>query len=132
MSQPAVRTSPKRLLLLLALLITVVGVALFGPVVMIEIGDGAAIPPSSDGPDLPAGVDVASDERQCGSGGCWRELTLRGPEHQTAEELAASLDLAEESCRTRSLLDRRRVCTGVTIAGDEVRIYVQFDRRLNW
>ncbi|MPV36826.1 hypothetical protein [Georgenia subflava] len=130
MNQPAPRVSLKRLLVLLALLVTVAGVALLRPVVMIEIDDGWAIPPSSDAPDLPAGVTIASDERQCGSGGCWRELTLHGPEHQTPEELAATLDIPEEVCRARSLLDRRRVCTGVT-THDHVRVYLQFDRHLN-
>lgn len=131
MNQPASRISPRRLLALFAVLIAVAGAAMLVPVVMIEIGDGNAIPPSSDAPDLPADVSIESDERQCGSGGCWRELTLHGPEHQTAEELAASLDMPEESCEARSLLDRRRVCTGVT-AGDQVRIYMQFDRRFDW
>lgn len=130
MGQPASRISPKRLFVLLALLVTVAGVALVGPVVMIEIDDGWAIPPSSDAPDLPAGVTIANDERQCASGGCWRELTLRGAEHQTPEELAAILHMPEEVCRARSPLDWRRVCTGVTL-GDHVHVYLQFERRLN-
>lgn len=128
--QFAPRVSPKRLLVLLALLVTIAGAVLVGRVVMVEIDDGWAIPPSSDAPDLPAGVTITRDERQCASGGCWRELTLRGSEHQTPEELAVALEMPEEVCRARSLLDRRRVCTGVTV-GDQVRIYLQFDRRLN-
>lgn len=129
-TEPASRAPLKRLFVLLALLVTIAGVALVGPVVMLELDDGWAIPSSSDAPDLPAGVTIASDERRCGSGGCWRELTLRGAEHQTPEELAATLDMPEEVCRARSLLDRRRVCTGV-IAGDHVRVYLQFERRLH-
>lgn len=115
---------------LVLVLVAVAGTAILAPVVLIEIDDGWAIPPSTDVPDLPAGVTIASDERQCGSGGCWRELTVRGPEHRTAEDVAASLGIPEETCRARSLLDRRRVCTGVTVAGDDVRIYLLFERRL--
>lgn len=122
--------SPKRLFVLLALLVTIAGVALVGPVVMIEVDDGWAIPPSSDAPDLPAGVTIASDERQCGSGGCWRELTLRGAELEELEALAATLGMPEEVCRARSLLDWRRVCTGVTV-GDHVRVFLRFERRLD-
>lgn len=128
MNRPASRVF-RRSLLLLVLVVTIAGVALLGPVVMIELDDGWAIPPSSDAPDLPAGVTVAAEERQCGSGGCWRELTLQGPDDQTPQEIAASLDLPEEVCRARSVLDRRRVCAGV-ITGDHVRVYLQFDRRL--
>ncbi|SDY64611.1 hypothetical protein SAMN05660209_03377 [Geodermatophilus africanus] len=43
----------------------------------LAIAEGA-VPPSTD-VALLAGVVVAHEDVGCGSGGCWRELTLRGP-----------------------------------------------------
>lgn len=97
------------------------------PVVSLALDEGA-VPPSSDAPSLPVGVRVVDEEVLCGSGGCYRELRLRGPEGQPPDELAASVGLQEEACAPRSLLDRRRVCSGVHVVGDDVVLYVQFDR----
>jgi hypothetical protein len=106
-------------------------VALFlvAPVLWLAVDEGA-VPASSDAPALPAGVTVAHEEVMCGSGGCWRELTLNGPDGQAPAELAAILGLPHETCSARSLLDRRRVCSGVTVIGEKVLVYVQFDRSL--
>ena len=90
--------------------------------------DGAAVPPVSIAPDLPAGVTKADGDIYCGSGGCYRQFTLTGPEGRTPEELAASTGLTEEECRARNLIDRRRVCRWVRVAGDEVRLYLSYDR----
>ena len=94
------------------------------PVLWVSL-DEAAIPPASEIPD---GITVVSDEKGCGSGGCWRELRVRPRESQSADELAAALGLERERCTARSWLDRRRVCTGGNVVGDEVRMYQQYDR----
>jgi len=90
--------------------------------------DEAAVPPSSEAPPLPPGVTVLDDELRCGSGGCHHALTLAGPPEQSAAELAASVGPPGESCRVRSLLDRRRVCSGVEAHGEAVVLYVRYDR----
>ncbi len=93
------------------------------PVLWVNL-DEAAIPPASA---IPEGVTVVTDGRGCGSGGCWRDLRLRPDEGQSADELAA-LGLERERCTALSWLDRRRVCTGGDVVGDEVRLYQQYDR----
>ena len=97
------------------------------PVVLLAV-DEVAVPPLSTAPDLPAGVTAEDGDVYCGSGGCYRSFTLTGPDGWTPDELAASTGLTEEECPVRSLLDRRRVCRGVTVTGGEVRMYLLYDR----
>lgn len=97
------------------------------PVLWLQVDEGA-VPGASDVPALPAGVAVAHEDVQCGSSGCWRELRLSGPEGRSPAEIAASVGLSHERCAARSLLDRRRICTGVTVVGEQVRLYVRYDR----
>ncbi|WP_456599887.1 hypothetical protein [Blastococcus sp. SYSU DS0616] len=110
-----------------AVLAVATALVLAAPTLRLAFDEGA-VPPSSDTPALPTGVTVAREEVACGSGGCWRELTLRGPRGQSAADLAASVGLPQEVCSARSLLDRRRVCTGIHVIGERVLLYVQFDR----
>ena len=114
---------------LFAVLLGLVAVALVAPVWWLEV-DESAVPPSADVPSLPVGVTIEHEEVACGSGGCWRALMLRGPEHQSPAELAASVGLPRETCRVRSLLDLRKVCSGVGVVGERVVLYVQFHRPL--
>ena len=118
----------KTVALLVALLLEVAVFGLGAPVVLLVI-DEAAVPPASAAPDLPAPVTATHRGVKCGSGGCWREWTLRGPEGTSGTELADSLDLADERCSARSLLDRRVVCTWVD-GGREARLFVRYDRPL--
>lgn len=111
-------------------LVLLAALVLFGPVLWLAV-DEEAVPASSDVPALPAGVTVTHEDVQCGSGGCWRELRLRGTGGQSAAEIAAGVGLQHETCQARSLLDRRRVCSGVSVIGDDVRLYVRFDRPLS-
>jgi hypothetical protein len=119
----------KRLLRLLAVLAVVTVAVLAAPVLWLAVDEGA-VPEAADAPALPPGVSVTRDEVLCGSGGCWRELTLRGTDGQRAVDVAASVGPSDETCRARGLLDRRRVCSGVRVVGNEVRLYLQFDRSL--
>ncbi|OIH92475.1 hypothetical protein BIU90_11385 [Curtobacterium sp. MCBA15_001] len=41
---------------------------------------------------LPSGSEVVGDDVECGSGGCWRLLTVRPPTEMTAEFLANELE----------------------------------------
>jgi hypothetical protein len=104
-----------------------VAAVLAAPVVSLSL-DEAAVPPSSAAPPLPAGVTVANDELRCGSGGCFHELTLTGPPEDSPADLAASVGPPGETCRARSLLDRRQVCTGVDVFGTRVVLHVRYDR----
>ncbi|MFD2080113.1 hypothetical protein SAMN05421678_10554 [Actinopolymorpha cephalotaxi] len=106
-----------------------VAVVFVAPVIWLAV-DEAAVPPRSDVPALPTGVRVVDEQVQCGSGGCWRELTLAGPANESPTEIAASLGLRRETCSPRSLVDRREVCRGVNVTGGNVRLYVKFHRPL--
>ncbi|MFJ3384042.1 MULTISPECIES: hypothetical protein [unclassified Curtobacterium] len=47
--------------------------------------------PSASVVALPSGSAVVDDDIECGSGGCWRLLTVHPPDGSTAEDLATEL-----------------------------------------
>lgn len=80
---------------------------LVGPVLWVEL-DEAGIPPV---PTFPDGVEIVDEDMGCGSGGCWRELTLSRPEHdRDALRAAVGLDAEGRRCDAMSFLDRRVRC----------------------
>ncbi len=114
--------------------LVLVGVVLAAPPLWLAV-DESAMPPSSTFPDLPDGARVTAVDMGCGSGGCWRELTVQAPAGATGAELVAAVLPDGEECVARSLIDRRRVCTGVIetaktnlAESDAARFYVQYDR----
>lgn len=101
--------------------------AILMPVLWLQI-DETAVPAASEAPPLPSGVVVVDDQVACGSGGCWRALTLAGVAARSTDELAASLHLAQETCAARSLLDRRVVCTQVMLVNERATVHLRFER----
>jgi hypothetical protein len=97
------------------------------PVVWLTI-DETAVPPASDAPPLPQGVTATYQGVSCASGGCWREWTVSGPRSWSGTELADRLDMPTERCATRSLLDRREVCTSLELINGQAHLFVQFTR----
>ncbi|GHH67622.1 hypothetical protein [Promicromonospora soli] len=98
--------------------------------------DEAAMPPASSLPALPDGARVTAEGKGCGSGGCWRELTVDAPAGMSGEELAAEVLPDGRVCAFRGVLDLRRVCTWVTdhVPGDETRsarFSMQYERWLD-
>lgn len=91
--------------------------------------DEDAMPPASALPALPDGARVTATDKACGSGGCWLELTVSAPAGMSGAELAAETLPDGETSAFRSVLDLRRVRTGVmdTEAGS-ARFSVQYDR----
>jgi hypothetical protein len=67
-----------------------------------EVG---ALPPVSRIPSLPAGATIVAEGKGCGSGGCWREITVVPAAGQSPEDLTQEMDLAEEQRRSPTLLD---------------------------
>ena len=63
------------------------------------------LPPRSRTPDLPSGATIVAEDTQCGSGGCWREITVAPAAGQSPEDLAQELDLSEEQHQSPTLLD---------------------------
>lgn len=98
--------------------VVLVGQALFA-------GEGA-LPPDDVRDRLPAGLRVAAQERSCGSGGCFREYTVRdvagAPGTAVAERLRAA---GVDGCRRRVWVpDLRRRCTDVSVGSDEAKVSV--------
>ncbi|MCO7272240.1 hypothetical protein [Cellulosimicrobium cellulans] len=80
---------------------------LVGPVLWVEL-DEAGTPPV---PTFADGIQVVHEETGCGSGGCWRELTLSWSGHdRDAVRARVDLDGAGRRCDAMSVLDRRVRC----------------------
>lgn len=67
-----------------------------------EVGE---LPPESRLPNLPSGATIVTEGKGCGSGGCWREITVAPAAGQSPEALAQEMDLSEEQRRSPTLLD---------------------------
>lgn len=98
--------------------VALVGQALFA--------DEGALPPDDVRDRLPAGLRVADQEQSCGSGGCYREYTVRdvggAPGAAVADRLRAE---GFDGCRRRIWVpDLRRRCTDLSVARDGVRVAV--------
>jgi hypothetical protein len=63
------------------------------------------LPPRSRTPDLPVGATMVAEDMGCGSGGCWREITVAPAAGQSPEDLAREMDLAEAQRRSPTLFD---------------------------
>ena len=106
----------------------VLALVLVAPVVWLNVVDEGAVPSASDAPALPAGVTVAREELQCGSGGCYLVLPLTATEGRSPAVVLARAGYPEHVCAADSWLDRRRVCTDLQITGSRARLVVQYDR----
>ncbi|WP_454729505.1 hypothetical protein [Cellulosimicrobium protaetiae] len=103
---------------------------LLGPVLWVEL-DEAGTPPV---PAFPDGVQVVDEGTGCGSGGCWRELTLSWPGHdRDALRERVGLDATGQWCDAMSVLDRRVRCVGEVddeASGATLRLAVGWHRPL--
>jgi hypothetical protein len=109
--------------------LAVVAAAFLAAPVLWQAVDGYAIPPSSSLPTLPDGARVVSEERGCGSGGCWLELTVDAPAGMSGEDLASEVVPDARVCAVRSVLDLRRVCTWVMeVEAGSAQFNMQYDR----
>ncbi|MEV8226767.1 hypothetical protein AB0P41_12025 [Streptomyces sp. NPDC079167] len=88
------------------------------------ISDGSEAPPPKALPPLPPGISVVDEGISCGSGGCWRVVTVTSEDGLSGPEIIRELDLQQESCRSSGwLLDRRDLCVGARENGKNVTIY---------
>ena len=88
-------------------------------------GEGS-IPPESRVPEVPTGARIASESKQCGSGGCWRELSLQPAAGQSADDLAAQMGLTHEIRHWWRPLDPHTVRVGSQAEGERLSVYVQY------
>ncbi len=61
--------------------------------------DEGSLPPRWRIPDVPSEAQVIRETKECGSGGCWRQVVVQPERGQTPEDLARELDLSEEGQR---------------------------------
>jgi hypothetical protein len=88
----------------------------------------SAVPSVSEGPSLPDDVTVVSTEKVCASGGCWVELTLRGPAGEAPGELLERLDVSsDETCRRSSAMWLWQVCTQALTRPGSLVVVLQYD-----
>ncbi|MGW8883105.1 hypothetical protein [Streptomyces sp. NPDC055749] len=86
--------------------------------------EGSDAPPARAVPPLPPGITVVDEGTSCGSGGCWRVVTVAGKGGQSRPEIIRELNLQQETCRPSGwLLDWRDVCVGARDNGRNVVIY---------
>lgn len=103
-------------------------VALVLPVLWLEV-DESAVPPATAVRPLPDGARVTATGKGCGSGGCWLELDVEAPAGMSGDELATAVAPGGAACAVRSVVDLRRVCTGVVdTAAGSATFSVQYQR----
>ncbi|MFC9243187.1 hypothetical protein ACFT7S_03805 [Streptomyces sp. NPDC057136] len=88
------------------------------------ITEGSDAPSARAVPPLPPGITVVDEGTNCGSGGCWRVVTVTSEDGLSRPEIIRKLDLQQETCRPSGwLLDWRDVCVGARDNGKNVAIY---------
>ncbi|MEV4704480.1 hypothetical protein [Actinoplanes sp. NPDC049316] len=89
-------------------------------------GSEGALPPKSRIPDPPPGASVVEESEQCGSGGCWWQVTLAPAAGQSPAELARRMGLTEERSLPPRLLDPGYVYVGSEARGDHLVVHVGY------
>ncbi|MFI5842491.1 hypothetical protein ACIA8K_22565 [Catenuloplanes sp. NPDC051500] len=85
--------------------------------------DEGALPPRSSAPDLPAGASVVDESVACGSGGCWRLITVAPPAGTSPVDLAAGMGLSEERCTEPTIVEPRSVCVWASPRDELLVVY---------
>jgi hypothetical protein len=75
--------------IVLLVLVTAIAIVRYG-LLILSATEGDTPPASVVA--LPSGSEVVGDDIECGSGGCWRLLTVQPPSEMTAEDLATELE----------------------------------------
>ncbi|GAB2609613.1 hypothetical protein [Pseudactinotalea suaedae] len=88
--------------------------------------DEGAVPAASSLPDVPAGAEVISQEKRCGSGDCWWELRLHTVDGQSPAELAAAMGLDEAQRLPGTWLDPRVAHLSSNVREDELHVYLGY------
>lgn len=111
-------------------LISVLGVAacLWGSafVYLFALGDEGSVPPKSRIPAIPAGASVVAEGKECASGGCWWQVTVKPAAGQSPQDLAAAMGLTDEQKRSPTLFDPGSVYVGAEPRDDTLVIHVGY------
>ena len=93
---------------------------------LLAFGDEGALPPKDRIPPVPAGARIIGESEQCGSGGCWWQVTVTPAAGQSPEDLARVMGLAEARHEPPSLLDPGAVSVSAEAREDQLVIYVGY------
>ncbi|GJF27653.1 hypothetical protein KNE206_03530 [Kitasatospora sp. NE20-6] len=118
--QPDAPRAPRTVLRVHAVVVTAVA-----PLCALVAFTAADVPPAAAVPSLPPGFTLGEQTAGCGSGDCWREMSVAGPEGMPSEEVVRRLGLPDDHCHANGwLLDRRPLCTRAEVNGGSIRLYV--------
>jgi hypothetical protein len=84
-----------------------------------------SVPPASSMP-LPAESEIANENTECASGGCWTTFEVRPPEGVTPEELATELGATPQARVPGSLLDPLTVWLWAEPRGDVLLVRADY------
>lgn len=93
---------------------------------LLLLADEGSLPPRWRIPDLPSGSRVISETKECGSGGCWRQLVVRPEAGQTPGDLAEELDVSDGGHRGWRWYDPHSVWIGTSVSGDDLLVTVGY------
>ena len=93
---------------------------------VLAVGDEGALPPKERIPQVPSGASVVEEGQQCGSGGCWWQVTVTPPAGQSPEDLARAMGLSEERRESPTLLDPGSVYVSTETRHDQLIIHVGY------
>ena len=94
--------------------------------VLLAFGDEGALPPEGRIPQVPSGASVIEKKQECGSGGCWWQVTVAPPAGQSPEDLARAMGLSEERRERPTLLDPASVYVSAETRHDQLVIHVGY------
>lgn len=109
-----------RVVLVTLVVLVVVAVVRYGA--LFAFATEGDVPPTGAAP-LPAGATVVDATKECASGGCWTQLTVRPPSGTSSERLAARLDGTRIA---GSLWDPRTVNVAAESDGDQVLVRADY------
>jgi len=91
--------------------------------------DEGDLPPDDLSGRLPAGLEVVAQDKQCGSGGCWRQYTVRDSGDAKVDAVAGKLRVSGlEGCRHSLWIpDLRRRCTHISTTSTAVLVSVNVE-----
>lgn len=90
-------------------------------------GEVGSLPSRSRVPEVPAGAIVVSEDKNCGSGGCWREILVEPPAGQTPEDLERAMGLTTSRHEGPTLFDPGAVYIGAEVFQGRLRIIVGYE-----
>ena len=94
---------------------------------LLAFGDEGALPPAWRIPTVPAGASVVERTTNCGSGGCWWQLTVAPAAGQSPQDLVREMGLTRQQEKPPALLDPASVFVGARPRENDVVISVGYE-----